>query len=111
MKYKIFFCDYCEDKILEPHEAIEIPIEDILHSMDCVLHIPKNFFGIIDEEDNTLQFIVNDDKSIVIDIPSAEKRGSYTKNIELKDCIEIVRNLESIKNVVDSEELDFFPWG
>lgn len=97
-KLRFFYTDYCEDKSIPSHEAWTASKDDILHSMDCVLHIPRNFIGIIDDQNVTLQFMVNDDRSIDVDIPSPARRGSYVKTTSLDECLELVRELgESIQ--------------
>ena len=75
MPLKMFFADYCEGKVLESEDARLATKPEILHSMDCVLHMPSNFIGIIDENDATLQFIVNDDKTVSVDIPVPANEG------------------------------------
>lgn len=90
---RFFYTDYCEDKSIPSPEALEVSKEEVLHSMDCVLHMPGNFLGIIDGNDATLQFMVNDDRSIHIDIPTPTKRGSYVKTGSLGECLELVRTM------------------
>ncbi|BDM65095.1 hypothetical protein NFHSH190041_25470 [Shewanella sp. NFH-SH190041] len=111
MTYSVFFCDYCEDKVLESNDAKESSLEEILHSMDCVLHMPRNFFGIIDEENNTLQFMVNEDKMILLDIPIESKGGSYSGVFRLEDCMLIVKKTEDIPSLIERLDLEFQLWG
>ncbi|MDD1795192.1 hypothetical protein LRP50_18855 [Enterovibrio sp. ZSDZ42] len=111
MKYRVFFCDYCEDKILESKDARKSSLEEILHSMDCVLHMPRNFFGIIDEENNTLQFMVNEDKTILLDIPIESKGGSYLGVYRLEDCMLIVKEAGEIPYLIERFSLEFQSWG
>ena len=110
MGLKIFFADYCEDKILEARDARESSKEDILHSMDCVLHMPRNFLGIIDEDDATLQFMVNDDRTIHVDVPIPAEQGSYSKTAELKECLEIVQNIRERIVMQEIDGLEFELW-
>lgn len=90
---RFFYTDYCEDKSIPAEEAWEVSKEDVLHSMDCVLHMRGNFLGIIDSNEVTLQFMVNKDRSIHIDIPEPTKGGSYVKTGSLAECLELVRTL------------------
>lgn len=102
MKLKLFYTDYCEEKQIDGSEPWDVEVSDILHSMDCVLHMPKNFLGIINSRDQVLQFMVNDDRTILIDIPILEN-GKYveSRNITstLVGCMELIRSI--------SEETDF----
>ena len=110
MPLKVFFVDYCEDKVLESKDARVATKDEILHSMDCVLHMPRNFIGVIGENGTTLQFVVNDDKTIDIDVPVPADRGSYVKTTDLQECLEIVRNLGDTVNAEGIDGLDFKSW-
>lgn len=110
VSWKVFFADYCEDKILESKDARAAAMEEILHSMDCVLHTPGNFIGVIDGGGVTLQFMVNDDGTIQIDIPAPRQRGSYVKTGKLAECLDLLRNIGSNINVENIAGLAFQPW-
>jgi hypothetical protein len=110
MTWKVFFADYCEDKIVEANHARIATKDEILHSMDCVLHMPNNFIGIVDENNATLQFVVNDDKTIDIDLPVPASRGSYTKTTDLAECLKVVRGLGDSVDPSQIVGLVFQPW-
>lgn len=96
MKYKYFYTDYTEGKSLPSTEAWEADKQQILHSMDCVLHMPNNFLGIINTKDECLQFYVNDDRSVSIDIPILENGiylGSKSQDTSLERCLSLVESL------------------
>ena len=90
---RFFYADYCEDKAIPSEEAWTRSKDEILHSMDCVLHVPRNFCGIIDDNDVTLQFMVNDDRSVHVEVPASAERGSYATTMKLEECLELVRSL------------------
>ena len=110
MPLKMFFVDYCEDKEIESKDARLATNDEILHSMDCVLHMPRNFIGVIDDNDVTLQFMVNDDKSVSIDVPAPLERGSYVKTTDLRDCLEIVKGLGETIDTKSIDGLNLQPW-
>ena len=110
MPLKMFFADYCEGKVLESEDARLATKPEILHSMDCVLHMPSNFIGIIDENDATLQFIVNDDKTVSVDIPVPAERGSYARTTSLRECLEIVEGLDESISPKEISGLAFQAW-
>ena len=110
MAFKVFYSDYCEEKIIDSSDAFHASVSEILHSMDCVLHVPKNFIGIIDERDITLQFYVNDDKSILIDVPMPEKNGSFCRAGSLQECLSIVKRLDKAVDVSKIDGLEFQSW-
>jgi hypothetical protein len=107
---KLFFTDYCEDKVLAAENARVATKEDILHSMDCVLHMPQNFLGVIDEAGRALQFMVNDDKTIHVDVPSPAERGSYVKVTDLAECLNIIQGIGDVINVAEMRGLAFERW-
>ena len=84
MKLKFFYSDYCEGKSVETPTVWLRDKDGILHSMDCVLHMPGNFCGVVNNRDQTLQFVVEKDYSVTLDIPvvneNREYVGSYTKS-------------------------------
>lgn len=110
MSLKFFYTDYCEDKEISSEDAWSRTKEEILHSMDCVLHMPRNFLGIIDADELTLQFLVNDDKSITIDIPQVERQGSLTKKANLEECLAIVSLIDGGINIESIDGLEFVRW-
>jgi len=108
--FKVFFADYAEDKILESKDARAATKPDVLHSMDCVLHMPRNFIGLIDRNDVTLQFMVNDDETIHIDVPVPSRTGSFVKTATLKECLDLVGNLGDTIDVAKIDGLTFKSW-
>lgn len=110
MNYRLFYTDYCEGKSLESANARVATKDEILHSMDCVLHMPDNFLGVIDARDTTLQFMVGKDRSITVDIPDVERQGSYSKTSSLSDCLELVRGLTENISAAEISGLTFNSW-
>jgi hypothetical protein len=55
--------------------------------MRGILDHPGNFLGLIDQFDETLQFYVNDDKSVLVDFIVKGKGGSLQKVVSLSECI------------------------
>lgn len=111
MEYRMFFTDYCEDKSLPSQEAEARELESILHSMDCVLHMPRNFLGITDSAGTTIQFMVNEDNSIFVDVPAPNEKGSYSMTTDLASCISLVRELNGNIDLKNYSQLQFAPWG
>jgi hypothetical protein len=99
---KLFFTDYGDDESLDAADARVAGKDEILHTMESVLQVPRNFVGVIDENDGTLQFMVNNDKTIRVDLPFPEDRGSYVKTCDLSECLDLVR---SIRDRIKKEEI------
>jgi len=111
MTFKLFYTDYSKDKHVRSDEAKSATLEDIIDCMNKLLHEEDNFIGIIDSNNVMLQFMAEDNGAICIDFPEHERKGSFTKNTDLDECIKIVRALE--KNIVLEQinGLEFKSWG
>lgn len=106
--YKFFYCDYCEDKAIDANDAQTADLTQIAHSMDCVLHMPDNFFGIVNDRNQTLQFYVEKNRSIMADVPIV-RDGNYVhskqKKLDLATCLAMVRSLtgsEDFETLLDA---------
>src|SRR5262245_12050644 len=99
---KIYFTDYGADESLDAKDARAAAKDEILQTMESVLRMPRNFVGVIDENDGTLQFMVNSDNTIRVDLPYPDDRGSYVKTADLDECLELVR---SIRDRIKKEEI------
>jgi len=108
--FKLFFADYSENKIVESKDARIATKSEILRSMNSVLHMPRNFIGVIDKDETTLQFMVNDDKTIHVDVPAPTRTGSFVKTAELRECLGLVSNLGSTIDVARIDGLVFKSW-
>ena len=100
-EFKFFYTDYCEGKEISGAEAQEAELSAILYSMKCVLHRPDNFLGIVNDRNQTLQFMVEKDQTITIDIPileNGEYIGSKKKSTHLNECLTIVESLSISEN-------------
>ena len=107
---KFFYTDYCEGKSVETPTTWPRDKEGILHSMDCVLHMPDNFCGVVNPNGQTLQFVVEKDRSVTIDVPVLDcgvYAGSYSKNTSLAECLEVVKALTPETNFKTIDGLIF----
>jgi hypothetical protein len=99
--YKYFYTDYCEEKAIDGSKPWDADVRQIAHSMDCVLYRPDNFLGIVNSKNQTLQFYVEKDLSITIDVPivkGGEYIGSKKKKADLETCLQLVRNLNGTED-------------
>ncbi len=107
---KVFFADYCEGKILPSESARVASKAEILRMAGCVLHTPSNFLGITDENGATIQFIVNEDTTIAVDVPDLNAGGSHVKMVTLDECLQIVRDLDESVEIGTIPGLKFEAW-
>ena len=109
MRYQYFFTDYEGEEILADNE-ITASKEEIIQFMKQILLVKDNFLGIIDQNDLCIQFMVNQDHSILVDIPIPELDGSYTKNTTLMGALQIVHELDAMIQIEDIDNLQFEKW-
>lgn len=111
MAFKLFYTDYSKDKHLRSDEAKPATIDNIVDCMNSLLLEADNFVGIIDSNDVMLQFMVEDDGTICIDIPIHERKGSFTKISDLSESIKIVSALQKDIILEQINGLEFKSWG
>ncbi len=105
MKYKYFYCDYGEGHQIPSERAVPAEKAELLQSMRRVLYREDNFFGIVNDQDQCLQFMVKEDGLVSIDIPVMENGfyiGSKKKLAALDDCFALVQEMEDL---VDFDDL------
>ncbi len=72
---------------------------------------PESFFGVINLDDVTLQFYLEDSNDrIRMEIPVPEKEGSYAKYVDLNKAVETVRQLKCNFCLNDFPDLKFEKW-
>ncbi|MFW2044150.1 hypothetical protein ACG94V_21355 [Acinetobacter sp. ULE_I001] len=107
--FQFFFTDYDGDEVL-PAQDQYASIDEIIEIMQFVLIRPENFLGIVDKNDRTLQFMVNDDYSLDADIPVPTQKGSYTKTIGLHEAIKLVQKQTELIQIDVIEGMVFMKW-
>jgi len=110
MAFKFFYTDYANNKDVRSDEAVSETLDNIIGHMQQMLQEPDNFIGLIDENNLMLQFMVEDDGSICVDVPMHEQKGSLTKNATLTESIDIVRELNQEIPFDEIDGLEFKPW-
>ena len=69
IKVDLFYCDYQKGENVPGSDAVPSTVTNVLHKMKEVLRSPENFLGIVNDRDQTLQFAVENDYRVLIDIP------------------------------------------
>jgi len=110
MSFQLFYTDYDKDEHVRSDEPKSANADEIVECMNRVLTEPDNFVGIVDADDVTLQFMVEDDGSVVVDVPVHDKNGSFTKQADLSTCFAIVNKLQDTIVVDAIEGLEFKAW-
>lgn len=97
MNYKYFYTDYAKNKEIPGEKPSKAVKARVLRSMKRVLTAPDNFLGMLNDQGQCLQFMVNADRSVLIDIPIVEDGafiGSKSKIATLAECMAMVESLE-----------------
>jgi hypothetical protein len=105
-----FFSDSRNDSVRLPEDRVFQTLPDIEKTMREVLTAPDNFFGIVDRADAILQFAVNDDSTIRIDLPDPTRKGSLVKDADLEECITLVRQVGPALAELNIVGMEFESW-
>ena len=110
MAFKFFYTDYSTDKSVRSDEAVSETVDKVIEHMKAMLKDEDNFIGLIDENNQMLQFMVEGDGAICVDVPMHDRKGSLTKSADLNEAIEIVLGLKGQIIWEEIDGLEFKPW-
>lgn len=106
---KLFWMDYATGEGREASEAEIASEEETLDKMTELSSI-DSFQGIIPESGASAQFIYDGEGKLKLDIPDIENDGSYIKNIDLKEALQIIRDVFNGKDPMTIEGIKFDSW-
>ncbi|MBL8797784.1 MAG: hypothetical protein JNM56_28050 [Planctomycetia bacterium] len=109
--FVVFFHDARADAAVLPEERVHYPLPRIEQAMREVLTAPDNFFGITDQAGTVLQFAVNEDATIHIDLPDPARKGSLVKDADLEECLALVRQAGPLLAELQVVGMVFETWG
>ncbi|MFO8025983.1 hypothetical protein [Thiohalophilus sp.] len=90
--YICFYTDHIAEEFVSIDEARYMALEQILTILQGgVLGYPRNLLGIIDEKGNSLQFFVQPEGGIELNLSVPEEFGSYTRQIEPFECYTLLK--------------------
>lgn len=110
--FKVFYHDY-RDAGIQPITSdmnIRMAIRDVTNRMDTILRYPNNFLGIVDAFGKTLQFVVNDNLSITVELVIEERRGSMTGTMPLSEAIVLVADAPHTLDSLTVPDANFQHW-
>ncbi|PQO44001.1 hypothetical protein [Blastopirellula marina] len=108
MKY--FYFDEGKKKGIDgstPQPATEA---EVLAAWDAMSGQPLSFLGIVNEAGVTLQFMWEEDGSMVVDVPVPERSGSWTKTSDEADCKRIIADFYAGSDPTQIDDLTFEEW-
>lgn len=105
---RIFYWCQSSGACVESKNPVVAQTEELASLAQQMLRQEADHFGMIDEQDTTLQFR-HENGEIWMEIPAPQERGSYGRVLPLEDLPSIIA---SVKVPFRKEDLDltFQPW-
>ena len=110
MSYRIYYSDFVRDIELTPDGARPAEVDEILRMMEEVLAEPGNFLGVMDEQGGILQFLVDEQGTIGVEIPDPPRRGHYGKQASLTECKQLLHDADGRFHWDAFDGLTFEKW-
>ncbi len=108
--YRVTYCDYQTGVHIAADGPIAMSRQEILDLMAKVLTSSGSFVSVMDADDNMLQFVLDDDGMVMLDLPHPKKRGSYVKVTSVAACVTAIENLGDKVTIDDFDGLVFERW-
>lgn len=109
--YICFYTDHIVDEFVSIDDAYFMELEKILSTIQSgLLGYPRNLLGIIDEKGNTLQFFVQPDGVIELNISVPEKFGSYVRQLDQRECYAVLKRGYRYIEDMPVGEVEFTGW-
>ena len=89
---KIFWNDSELNIGVASSEAIEAPLNSVLDKFYDLSEAENSFLGLKKSDNDIIQFAYLREDIWLVDIPVIAERGSYMKECEYQDCVDIIRN-------------------
>jgi hypothetical protein len=84
MAYRAFYACYETNRIVEAERAHEFDLDAAAALAADILRDDEDFFGLIDEQVQTLQFM-RDGEAVWMEIPVPAEQGSYGMHVAVED--------------------------
>ena len=110
MDYKIFYCCQETGDEVESQTPFLADRDTMISVALRTLRDEGDFFGIIDESDTTLQFMVQSSSEILIDIPIPAKGGSYNSIISPAELENTLLAISPPFSQLRLNNLEFVEW-
>ena len=110
--FLVFHHDYREDGfgLGRPEDQSYFDFKKIEEYMRGILVHPKNFLGLIDQFDETLQFYVNEDRSILIEFIVKGQHGALQKKASLDWAVALALSASPSLAQLSIPEASFKAW-
>ncbi|UUO06865.1 hypothetical protein M4951_00795 [Blastopirellula sp. J2-11] len=108
MKY--FYFDEGKQKGIDGGSPKEATLPEVLTAWEAMSGEPLSFLGIVSEAGVTVQFLWEEDESMVIDIPVPDKSGSWTKSCDAAECQQVIAGFYAGADPTQIDGLTFEEW-
>jgi hypothetical protein len=108
--YRVFYCCYSTDSRIESEVAVPADKRLFLVLASQVLLKATDFFGIIDAHGGVLQFYIEKDGRIWMEVPAPEKKGSYGCHITKNEMESVLRDPPVYFTPGKFPKLEFTAW-
>jgi hypothetical protein len=92
-KIKLFYQNYDDNQEIDQESPIECGLDETMDYMEKLPDTDGNFLGLVLPDSCVVQFMHNEDQSICLDIPAEKKGGAYRKEIDMDECIQIIKDI------------------
>jgi len=110
MALKCFYSCYGENENVSSSNPINIDRKNALYFFEQKVTAHKDFIGFVDHKGNTLQIMMEEDKSYWVELPYPEEEGSYGKRTSIEDISSLLGSLPLIFEKDKFPSLEFSSW-
>lgn len=104
---KVFYQDYDSGESMESDDEYMAPLEEALEIFEGISDTDGNFFGLELESGEILQFMHDENRGLVVDIPVISEGGSYTKITDMPSALQYISDMYAGKKPLDIPGLVF----
>ena len=108
---QLFYCIHSERNCVDPSSAIPSNRAKALAVAEKALSSKDDFVGFTDVHETTLQFYVDGEDSVWVDMPVPERKGSYGVHTNRAKALQIISRVSPPLSRYRSElHLEFKEW-
>jgi hypothetical protein len=108
--YRVHYCNFETGEEIAGNGAVEMDLEQLIELMDRVLISHGCFVSAASSDGTMIQFVVDEDGMVMLDVPAPSKRGSYGKRDTMAACKATLRATGTQVRHEDIDGLTFVPW-
>jgi len=110
MVYRVFYCCDSTREDVGSDDGISMDRDTLISKASQVLRKSGDFVGAVDDQGTTLQFRLEEDGRVWMEVPREDEGGSYGKHIPLD---EVERVLLALPDRIDHQaftDMEFVSW-